>query len=107
MNLKSVIKQPILTEKSNWQLAENKYAFRVSKRASKFQIAQAIEKFFGVKVAGVKVITLRGKKHRVQGMRGRQTKGADWKKALVQLKPGEKLDLFEAAATEAVPAKKE
>ena len=88
-------------------MAEGKYTFKVNKSAGKNQIKKAIELFFGVKVAGVKTITLRGKTRRARGMKGKQVKGADWKKALVLLKEGEKLDIFETPATEVGSEKKD
>jgi large subunit ribosomal protein L23 len=78
-------KGSLLTEK------ENKYVFRVSPHANKVQIKQAIEKLFGKKVVAVNTCNYAGKKKRERTMNyGRKT---HWKKAIVTLKEGEKIDL--------------
>lgn len=85
MDLKDVIKKPIITEKSTQATALAKYAFEVDRRANKKEIAQAVEKFFGVHPQKVWTATTPDK--------GRQT--SKKKKAIVQLAEGEKIDLFE------------
>ncbi|MEA3186875.1 MAG: large subunit ribosomal protein [Chthoniobacter sp.] len=80
-----------LTEKSSLLTEKhNKYVFRVNPRANKLQIKKAIEKLFGKKVADVNTCNYRGKEKRVRGPLGRKP---DWKKAIVTLKEGEKIDL--------------
>ncbi len=88
-----IIDQPLVTEKSVSTAEQGKYTFRVFPDANKIEIAQAVEQIFNVKVDKVNTITVRGKKKRV----GRHPEGrtADWKKAVVTLKPGQKLDIFE------------
>ena len=88
-----IIDQPLVTEKSVDTAAHGKYTFRVNKNANKIEIAQAIEAIFNVKVDKVNTLTVRGKKKRV----GRYPEGhtPDWKKAIVTLKPGQRLDIFE------------
>ena len=77
-----IIIAPVVTEKSNDQLQEGKYTFKVNKKATKVEIAKAVEKLFEVKVLNVNTITLRGKKKRVGYHVG---KTSDWKKAIVTI----------------------
>jgi large subunit ribosomal protein L23 len=72
--------------------AKNKYVFEIAGRANKLMIRQAVEKAFKVTVTGVNVVTMRGKTRRV-GRRLFQTE--PWKKAIVTLKPGDKIEFFE------------
>ena len=87
-----LIKTPVLTEKATL-LSEKlgKYVFRVSPRANKLQIKQAIEKLFGKKVAAVNTANYAGKKRRERRADAGRT--AHWKKAIVTLKKGEKIEL--------------
>jgi len=87
-----VIQQPLMTEKGSYLLAEDKYAFRVATGANKTQIKQAVEKAFDVRVVAVNVMNVRGKQRR---WGGRQIAGPAWKKAIVTLAPGDKIELFE------------
>ena len=87
-----IIETASLTEKASL-LSEklNKYVFRVSPRANKIQIKQAIEKLFNKKVIDVNTCNYRGKKKRERTANfGRK---ANWKKAIVTLKEGDKIDL--------------
>ena len=77
-----VIVKPIITEASMQNIALKKYTFEVAKSANKIEIAQAVEKVFGVKVAKVNTINVSGKMKR-QGMKFGYT--SDWKKAVVTL----------------------
>ena len=77
-----IIIAPVVTEKSNDQLQEGKYTFKVNKKATKVEIAKAVEKLFEVKVLNVNTITVRGKKKRVGYHVG---KTSDWKKAIVTI----------------------
>lgn len=91
MNSYQIIKRPLRTEKSVADgQATNSYHFEVDLRANKIQIKQAIEKFFNVKVNGVRTLVRKGKSRRVRFKLGR-TK--DWKKAIVTLKEGNTIDL--------------
>lgn len=88
-----VILRPIISEKSS-ALAEvaGKYAFEVSPRANKFEIREAVEKLFNVKVREVRTLIVHGKLKRV----GRfETKRANWKKAIVTLNEGQKIEFFQ------------
>lgn len=77
-----IIIAPIVTEKSNDQLQEGKYTFKVNKKATKVEIAKAVEKLFQVKVLKVNTINVNGKKKRVGYHVG---KTSDWKKAIVTI----------------------
>ena len=77
-----IIIKPIITEKSNDQLQEGKYTFKVNKKATKIEIANAVEKLFDVKVLKVNTVMVRGKKKRVRYQVG---KTPDWKKAIVTI----------------------
>ena len=83
-SLYQVIKEPVITEKSALQASKGKYTFKVEKRASKGEIRQAVEKIFGVTVLSAQVMNVKGK-----------GKKLDWKKAVVTLKEGDKIELFE------------
>ena len=87
-----IIQTASLTEKSSL-LGEkhNKYVFRVSPRANKIQIKQAIEKLFGKKVVAVNTCNYAGKKKRER--RADYGRKNHWKKAIVTLKEGDKIDL--------------
>jgi large subunit ribosomal protein L23 len=92
MHLYEVLRRPLVTEKSTALQARNKYAFEIADGANKLMIRQAVEKAFKVKVTGVNVITMRGKTRR---MGRRIIKTEPWKKAIVTLKPGDKIEIFE------------
>ena len=92
MHLYKVLNRPLVTEKNSALQAQGKYAFKVAEEANKEQIKQAVEKAFKVTVTGVNVMTVAGKRRR---MRGREVMSPSWKKALVTLKPGDKIELFE------------
>ncbi len=92
MHLYEVLRRPLITEKNAALQAQGKYAFEVAEEANKPQIKQAVEKAFTVKVTAVNVITVPGKMRRV-GRRRVLTQS--WKKALVSLKPGDKIEFFE------------
>lgn len=93
-NLYQVIKRPIITEKSTAQASRGKYTWEVSERASKMEIGQAVEKLFGVTVLDVETANVRGKAVRA-GRRRTPAKKSDWKKAVVTVKEGEKIELFD------------
>ena len=94
MNLK-VLKTPRLTEKSVLQKeVSNQVTFVVSKEANKIEIKRTIEQVFKVTVLNVNTISNRGKKKRMGRFSGRRP---DWKKAIVTLKEGDKIEYFEGA----------
>jgi large subunit ribosomal protein L23 len=93
--MKSVIKKPLISEKNAGHAEDgNTYAFEVELQASKDEIKAAIEKNFRVKVAAVRTMICRGRFFRKQARLGPPK---HWKKALVKLKEGEKIGLFEGA----------
>lgn len=92
MHLYKVLQRPLITEKNSALQAQGKYAFKVAEEANKEQIKQAVEKAFKVTVTGVNVMMVAGKRRR---MRGREVTSPSWKKALVTLKSGDKIELFE------------
>lgn len=77
-----IIIKPIITEKSNSELQEGRYTFRVAKKATKIQIAESVEKLFDVKVLKVNTMIVKGKEKRVGANTGRRP---DWKKAVVTI----------------------
>ena len=79
MIAEEIIVRPIVTEKSNDGLQEGKYTFEVNKKATKVEIAKAVEKLFNVKVLKVNTMTVKGKQKRVGVHVGRTS---DWKKAI-------------------------
>lgn len=92
MHLYEVLRHPLITEKNTVLQAEGKYAFKVAEEANKPQIKQAVEKAFNVKVTAVNVMSVPGKRKRI----GRQqVLTQSWKKAIVTLKPGDRIELFE------------
>jgi large subunit ribosomal protein L23 len=97
MEVRQVIVRPIVSEKSYALMADGKYTFRVHDRAHKTQIAQAIEEIFNVHVRSVRTAKVNSKPKRRGLTSGRSR---SWKKAIVQLAPGERIELFEGAAVE-------
>ena len=92
MHPSEVLRHPVITEKNTQLQTQGKYAFEVAEKANKPQIKQAVERAFNVKVTAVNVIKVRGKM-RVIGRRRVLTQS--WKKAIVTLQPGDKIELFE------------
>jgi large subunit ribosomal protein L23 len=96
MDARTVIIRPVVSEKSYALIGEGKYTFRVDDRAHKTQIAHAVEEIFDVRVDRVRTAKVRAKPKR-RGLHQGRTRG--WKKAVVQLAPGERIELFEGAET--------
>jgi large subunit ribosomal protein L23 len=92
--LHDVLLRPVISEKSTLQTERNNYTFAVARDANKFLIKAAVEAEFKVTVVGVRVVSVRPKQKR----RGRRTPGMvpGWKKAVVTLAAGDKIELFEA-----------
>lgn len=88
-----IIKRPIVTEKTSLQKEDfNQVTFEVDRRANRIEIRRAIEKIFKVKVVDIRTMQVKGKvkqRGRIVGKR------RDWKKAVVTLMPGERIDFFE------------
>ncbi|MDR1206059.1 MAG: 50S ribosomal protein L23 [Peptococcaceae bacterium] len=91
-DLHDVLIRPVITEKTSDMMAENKYTFRVDKRANKIEIKQAVESIFHVDVTHVRTMNVPGKLKR-QGRTSGMT--AQWKKAIITLKDGQKLPIFD------------
>ncbi len=87
-----IILKPVITEHSMDQAAEGKYSFRVAKDTNKFEIKDALEKIFKVKVIKVNVINVSGKERKRGKIIG---KTSSWKKAIITLKKGDKIEIFE------------
>ncbi len=92
MHLYEILRRPLITEKYTVLQAQGKYAFEVAEEANKPQIKQAVEKAFKVEVTAVNMIILPGKR---RNLGRRQLPARPWKKAIVTLKPGDKIELFE------------
>ena len=92
MNLYEVLRRPLITEKSTELQAQGKYAFEVAEEANKPLIKQAVEKAFKVEVTAVNVMRVPGRRRKLGR---RKVSGPSWKKAIVTLKPGDKIEFFE------------
>jgi large subunit ribosomal protein L23 len=89
-----VLLAPVVSEKSYSLIEDNKYSFRIHPDAHKTQVRQAVEQLFDVKVASVNIIKVKSKPKQRNFIQGRRP---GWKKAIVQLKPGNTIDIFEGA----------
>lgn len=88
-----VLKRPLVTEKTNIQGdMENRYSFEVDRRANKMQVKEAVEKAFKVQVVAVNIINVPEKQRRLGRQIGHRPA---WKKAIVKLAPGQRIQLFE------------
>ena len=92
MNLDAVIVEPMFTEKSTgMREAQNKYVFKVDRRATKHEIILAVNTMFDVHCTKCNVMNMAGKKRRTRYVQGYRSA---WKKAIVTLKEGETIDVF-------------
>jgi large subunit ribosomal protein L23 len=89
-----VLIAPVVSEKSYGQIAQNRYTFKVHQDAHKTQVRQAVEELFDVKVTRVAIIKVQAKPKRRGAIRGIRP---GWKKAVVQLKAGDSIEIFEGA----------
>ena len=90
-----IIQRPLITEKSTRQKEEGRqYVFQVRRDANKIEIQSAVERLFKVKVLQVRTSTVLGKVKRLGRKYGKRP---DWKKAIVTLKEGDRIDFFEGA----------
>ena len=93
MDIYSVIRKPLVTEKSTIARdEENKYLFEVDQRATKIDIRNAVEKIFKVHVVNVHTMNMAGKKKRIGRIAGRRR---NWKKAVITLTPGSSIEVYE------------
>ena len=90
-----IIRRPVITEKTSIQKeVANQFTFEVDRRANRVEIKKAVENIFNVKVAQVRTMQVKGKTKRRGWILGKRR---DWKKAIVTLMPGERIDFFEGA----------
>ena len=90
-----IIRRPIITEKTtNQKEAFNQFSFEVAPKANRVEIKKAIEDVFSVRVSAVRTLHIRGKLKRRGRILGRRR---SWKKAVVTLMPGERIEFFEGA----------
>jgi large subunit ribosomal protein L23 len=92
MNVYQVLIRPILTEKTDYQRDANQYVFEVNPKANKLQIKEAVEKIFDVEVQSVNTMVMKPKQRRM-GRKTVVTRSA-WKRAVVTLAPGERIQEF-------------
>ena len=93
MDIYQIIREPHITEKATLQKElSNQITFKVHKKANKIQIKQAVEALLKAKVLEVKTMNVKGKNRRMGRNAGKRP---DWKKAIVKLAPGEKVEFFE------------
>lgn len=85
-----ILMNMIRTEKGSDMLMHNKYIFKVAKRANKIEIKKAIEEIYSVHVDKVNIMVIKGKKRRV---RFREGMTPSWKKAIVTLKPDNRIEV--------------
>jgi large subunit ribosomal protein L23 len=94
LEARQVVLAPVVSEKSYGLIDQNKYSFRIHPKAHKTQVRQAVEELFDVKVEGVNIVKVQSKPKRRGLSRGRRP---GWKKAIVQLRPGDTIEIFEGA----------
>jgi large subunit ribosomal protein L23 len=94
MHASQVVLAPVVSEKSYGATADGRYTFKVHPDAHKVQIRQAIEELFDVKVRWVNILMVQPKPKRRGLIRGTRR---GWKKAIVQLQPGQTIEFFEGA----------
>lgn len=92
MNPYEIIRRPVITEKNTYQMEQGKYTFEVLREANKIQIKEAVQKVFNVKVVDVNTSTVPSKERRRGRITGQTT---SWKKAVVTLVPGQRIEIFE------------
>ena len=95
LSARQVLIAPVVSEKSYSLIEDNKYSFRVHEKAHKTQVRQAVEELFDVKVEGVNIVKVQPKPKRRGFSRGKKP---GWKKAIVQLRQGDRIEIFEGAA---------
>ena len=90
-----VLLAPVVSEKSYSLISDRKYTFKVHEDAHKTQIRQAVEELFDVRVSSVNIVKVQSKPKRRGLTRGRRP---GWKKAIVQLREGDSIEIFEGAS---------
>ena len=95
MDIYQVIRKPLITEKANLlKEGSNQICLQVDRRANKVEIRRAVETLFKTEVVEVKTLNVMGKSRRMGRTMGRRS---DWKKAIVRLAPGKRIEFFEGA----------
>ncbi|MEW6243212.1 MAG: 50S ribosomal protein L23 [Bacillota bacterium] len=89
---RDIIIRPVVTEKSSGRMQDGKYTFAVAMDANRTEIKEAVESIFKVRVTNVNTVRMQGKLRRMGRFVGRKP---SWKKAIVTLAPGQKIELFE------------
>jgi large subunit ribosomal protein L23 len=89
-----VLIRPVVSEKSYEQISRNQYTFRVHQNAHKTQVRQAVEQLFDVKVERVNIVKVQPKPKRRGAFKGTKP---GWKKAVVRLRKGDSIEIFEGA----------
>ncbi|MBN1248375.1 MAG: 50S ribosomal protein L23 [Anaerolineae bacterium] len=95
MRVYDIIVRPLETEKAYLLREQDKYVFVVHMKANKLEVKRAVEEIYGVNVNRVRTMIMPGKVSRMRGRR-RSTRRAPWKKAVVTLAPGERIEALEA-----------
>ncbi len=95
MDPRHVLIAPVVSEKSYSLIDENKYSFRVHEKAHKTQVRQAVEELFDVHVTNVNIVKVQPKPKRRGLVRGKKP---GWKKAIVELREGDRIEIFQGAA---------
>ncbi len=90
--VQNILLKPLITEKASFLGQYNQYIFEIAKKANKIEVAKAFESVYKIKPASINIIKVKGKKVRYGRSSGR-TK--NWKKAIITLKPGEKIEVYE------------
>jgi large subunit ribosomal protein L23 len=96
LDARQILLAPVVSEKSYSLIEASKYSFKVHPKAHKTQIRQAVEELFDVTVLSVNVLKVQPKPKRRGLSRGTRP---GWKKAIVQLAPGDRIEIFEGAGT--------
>lgn len=92
MHIYEVLRRPVVTEKGTDLMGQSKYVFEAERKANKVQIKAAVEKAFGVTVISVNVLIVPPKARGFGRMKGYRS---EWKKAIVTIKEGDKIEIFE------------
>lgn len=90
-----ILRRPVITEKNTFLNTEGKYIFEVALTANKIDVKRAVEEVFNVQVTAVNVIMVKGKLRRSPGRRRTEGMTRSWKKAIVSLAPGNRIELYE------------
>ena len=95
MNSYEVLRRPVITEKNTMLNTEGKYVFEVAETANKLDVKRAVEEVFKVRVTNVNMLNVRGKLRRSPGRRMTRGLTRSWKKAIVTLQAGDRIELYE------------